>query len=109
MRAQNFRNMKLLIVTAVNQHAKDVSRLLRKSGIERFSGSDIEGFKNGNSFVLSSSWFPSQKSGADSSMFFSFTKDEKIDVFFSLVSQFNKEVETDNPIHAVVVPIERNI
>lgn len=101
--------MKLLIVTAVNQHAEDVSRLLRKSGIERFSGSNIEGFKNGNSFVLSSSWFPSQKSGAESSMFFSFTQDEKIDVFFTLITEFNKEVETDNPIHAVVVPIERNI
>ena len=101
--------MKLLIVTVVNQHAKDVSRLLRKSGIERFSGSDIEGFKNGNSFVLSSSWFPAQQSGAESSMFFSFTQDEKIDVFFSLVNEFNKDVETDNFIYAVVVPIERSI
>ena len=101
--------MKLLIVTVVDQFEKEVLRLFKESKIESFSGSDIEGFKNVSSFMMNSSWFPSQKSGADSSMFFSFTEDEKIDVFFSLVEQFNQNLETNNPIHAVVVPIERSI
>ena len=101
--------MKLLIVTVVDQFEKDVLQLFKKSNIESFSGSDIEGYKNASSFMMNTSWFPSQKSGADSSMFFSFTEDEKIDVFFSLVVQFNENLETNNPIHAVVVPIERSI
>lgn len=101
--------MKLLIVTAVNQYQKEVLRLFRESKIENFSGSDIEGFKNGSSFMLNSSWFPSEKSGADSSMFFAFTQNEKIDVLFSLIEKFNRNMETNNPIHAVVVPIERRI
>lgn len=101
--------MKLLIVTVVDQFEKDVLQLFKKSNIESFSGSDIEGYKNASSFMMNASWFPSQKSGADSSMFFSFTEDEKIDVFFSLVVQFNENLETNNPIHAVVVPIERSI
>jgi|SRR5690554_5566117 len=101
--------MKLLIVTVVDQFEKEVLRLFKESKIESFSGSDIEGFKNVSSFMMNSSWFPSQKSGADSSMFFSFTEDEKIDAFFSLVEQFNQNLETNNPIHAVVVPIERSI
>lgn len=101
--------MKLLIVTAVNEYQKEVLRLFRASKIENFSGSDIEGFKNGGSFMLNSSWFPSERSGADSSMFFSFTQNDKIDVFFDLVEQFNQDIETNNPIHAVVVPIERRI
>lgn len=101
--------MKLLIVTVVNQYEKKVLRLFKDANIENFSGSDIEGFKNASSFMMNSSWFPSERSGADSSMFFSFTEDEKIDVFFSLVEQFNQELETNNPIHAVVVPIERRI
>ena len=57
--------------------------------------------------MMNSSWFPSEKSGADSSMFFSFTEEEKIDAFFEVVIEFNKHLETDNPIRAVVVPIER--
>lgn len=101
--------MKLLIVTVVDQFEKEVLQLFKESEIESFSGSDIEGFKNVSSFMMNSSWFPSQKSGADSSMFFSFTEDKKIDAFFSLVERFNRDLETNNPIHAVVVPIERSI
>src|SRR5690554_1099461 len=101
--------MKLLIVTVVSQHEKSVLQLFKEAKIERFSGSDIEGFKNATSFMMNSSWFPSQRSGADSSMFFAFTEDEKIDAFFSLVEQFNQNLEINNPIHAVVVPIERSI
>ncbi len=101
--------MKLLIVTVVDEFQKDVLQLFKKANIESYSGSDIEGYKNASSFMMNTSWFPSQKSGADSNMFFSFTQDDKIDVFFALVAQFNENLETNNPIHAVVVPIERRI
>ncbi|QAA80508.1 hypothetical protein EI546_01635 [Aequorivita sp. H23M31] len=101
--------MKLLIVTVVDQFEKEVLRLFKESSIESYSGSDIEGYKNGSSFMMNASWFPSEKSGADSLLFFSFTEDKKIDIFFSLVAQFNEKLETNNPIHAVVVPIERSI
>lgn len=101
--------MKLLIVTVVREHEKSVLQLLKEAKIERFSGSGIEGFKDAASFMMSSSWFPSQKSGAASSMFFAFTKEEKIDSFFALAEEFNENVETNNPIHAAVVPIERSM
>ena len=101
--------MKLLIVTVVSEYEKHVPQLFKESQIESFSGSGIEGFKTASSFLMNSSWFPSQKSGADSSMFFSFTEEDKIDVFLKLVEEFNKNVKTKNPIHAAVVPIERYI
>lgn len=101
--------MKLLIVTVVDQFQKEILQLFKKANIESYSGSDIEGYKNASSFMMNSSWFPSEKGGAGSSMFFSFTEEEKIDAFFTLAIQFNKNMETNNPIHAVVVPIERSI
>lgn len=101
--------MKLLIVTVVNQYQKEVLRLFKKAEIVNYSTSDIEGYKNTTSFIMNSSWYPSEKGGAESSMFFSFTEDRKINLFFKLVMQFNENIETNNPIHAVVVPIERNI
>ena len=101
--------MKLLIVTVVEEFQKEILQLFKEVNIESYSGSDIEGYKNASSFMMNSSWFPSEKGGADSSMFFSFTEDEKIDLFFTLAIQFNKNMETNNPIHAVVVPIERSI
>lgn len=101
--------MKLLIVTVVDHFQKDVLQIFKKAAIESFSESDIEGYKSASSFIMNSSWFPSEKSGADSTMFFSFTEISKIDIFFDLVVEFNSKIETNNPIHAVVVPIERSI
>jgi len=101
--------MKLLIVTVVDGFQQDVLQLFKKANIESYSGSDIEGFKNATSFMMNSSWFPSEKGGADSGMFFSFTEEQEIDDFFKLVKEFNQNMETNNPIHAVVVPIERSI
>tara|TARA_R110000772_G_scaffold14600_1_gene42121 strand:+ start:307 stop:612 length:306 start_codon:yes stop_codon:yes gene_type:complete len=101
--------MKLLIVTVVEEFQKDVLQLFKKANIESFSGSDIEGYKNAASFKMNTSWFPSEKGGADSSMYFSFTEEEKIDLFFKLAEEYNKNLETNNPLHAIVVPIERSI
>ena len=101
--------MKLLIVTVVAEYQQEARRLFKESHIDRFSGSEIDGFKEAPSFLMNSSWFPSEAGGAVSTLYFSFTEEEKIDVFFELVKKFNNELETDNPIKAIVVPIERFI
>lgn len=102
--------MKLLIVTAVEEFQKDVLKLFKKAGIEAFSTSEIDGYKNANnSVVATQSWFPGEKGGSESLMVFSFAPEEKIDPFFELVIQYNNNLETNNPVRVVVVPIERAI
>lgn len=101
--------MKLVIVTVVDEFEKDILRLFKEAKIESFSGSEIDGYKNPTTVVRTASWFPSKKSGVESSLFFSFTEDENIDVLFELIKDFNKNLETNNPIKAVVVPIEKSI
>jgi hypothetical protein len=101
--------MKLVIVTAVEEFQKDVLKLFKKAKIESFSSSDIDGYKNAASLLMTNSWFPSVKGGNESSLFFSFTEDEKIDSLFSLIKEFNNNLETNNPIKAIVVPIEKYI
>ncbi|TVZ14737.1 hypothetical protein [Maribacter sp. MAR_2009_72] len=101
--------MKLLIVTVVEEFEKDIIRLFKKADIESFSGSDIEGYKNNTTLVRTSNWFPSEKSGVQSSLLFSFTEDENIELLFTLIRSFNKNLDTNNPIKAVVVPIEKSI
>ncbi len=100
---------KLLIVTVVSYYEEQVLKLFKEVNIESFSGSRIKGYRDVPTIVANSSWFPSQKGGANSIMFFSFTDDDKIDLFFSLVEKFNKDLKTNNPIHAIVAPIERSI
>ncbi|NJW52429.1 hypothetical protein [Salinimicrobium oceani] len=101
--------MKLLIVTSVVAFQKDVLKLFKKANIEAFSSSEIDGYMNGNNLVATQSWFPGEKGGNESSMFFSFTDEDKISSFFSTVREFNNKLETNNPIRAVVVPIEQSI
>ena len=101
--------MKLLIVTVVKEFEEDVLKLFKKSKIESFSESHIDGFKSPPSVFMASNWFPSEKGGVKSSMFFSFTEEDKINALFEFVEEFNKDLETNNPIRAIVVPIEKSI
>jgi hypothetical protein len=86
-----------------------VVKLFKRAGIESFSESDIDGYKNGSSLLMASNWFSGTKAGNESNMFFSFTEEEKIDVLFDLIKEFNNNLETNNPIKAIVVPIEKFI
>lgn len=99
--------MKLLIVTAVADFEQEMLSLFKKANISSFSGSHIDGFKNTASLLRSASWFPTEQGGVESMMFFSFTEEEKIGALFGLLAEFNKHLETQNPVKAVVLPIEQ--
>ena len=101
--------MKLLIVTIVAEFEKSILGLFRQAGIDNFSSSDIEGFKENDTLAIASSWFAGEKGSTRSIMLFSFTKDENIDRLFPLIEAFNQDLESSNPVRAVVVPIERRI
>lgn len=101
--------MKLVIVTVVEHFEPEVLRLFKKAGIEQFSGSEIDGYKDQASVLKAASWFPGTKGGVESSLFFSFTESDKISNLFKLIEDFNSGLDTENPIRAVVVPIEKFI
>lgn len=101
--------MKLVLVTAVEEFEKEVLNLFKKANIESFSSSAIDGYKNTPSLLLASNWFSAEKGGNGSIMFFSFTNKEKIDDLFTLLEEFNSNLETSNPLRAIVVPVERFI
>ncbi|WP_341220386.1 hypothetical protein [Polaribacter atrinae] len=101
--------MKLVLVTAVEEFQKEVLKIFKKANIKNFSSSDIDGYKNSPELLMASSWFSGEKSGNESRMFFSFTEKEKIDDLFKLMEEFNKELKTNNPLKAIVLPIEKFI
>ncbi|SDQ19658.1 hypothetical protein [Flagellimonas zhangzhouensis] len=101
--------MKMIIVTTVEEYKSQVFKLFKQAGVDSFSESDIDGYKSAAPFMYTSSWFPSEKGGAASNMFFSFTEEEKVSELFKLIKQFNEKSETTNPIRAVELPIERTV
>lgn len=101
--------MKLVIVTAVDAYHEQVISLFKKAQIDLFSESGIDGYKNGNAGSLASTWFPIEKGSHPSNLFFSFTEEDNIALLFEGITLFNSQLETQNPIRAVVVPIEKYI
>ena len=101
--------MKLVIVTVVEVFHKDVIKLFKKAGIDSFSESDIDGYKKGSSLLMASNWFSAEKGSNESNMFFSYTDEAHIEALFNLIKEFNTNLETNNPIKAIVVPIEKYI
>ena len=101
--------MKLVLVTAVEEFQKEVLKIFKKANIKNFSSLDIDGYKNIPQLLMAANWFSASKSGNESIMFFSFTNKEKIDGLFDLIEEFNNNLETNNPIKAIVVPVERFI
>ena len=100
---------KLVIVTAVEAFRNDVLQLFNKAGIESFSGSEIDGYKTAPPLLMAQSWFPGARGGNESHLYFSFTDQAHIDVLFRLIEAFNQTLETNNPVKAIVVPIEQSI
>ncbi|MCA0131684.1 hypothetical protein [Winogradskyella alexanderae] len=101
--------MKLVIVTAVEEFQNEVLKLFKNADIESFSTSDIDGYKSSPNLLATSSWFPSIKGASESHMFFSFTEQEQIERLFHLIAEFNSNIETNNPIRGIVLPIEKYI
>ncbi|WP_299064514.1 hypothetical protein [uncultured Polaribacter sp.] len=101
--------MKLIIVTAVEQFLKDVLNIFKKANIENFSSFEIDGYKNKPELLKASNWFSGEKGSNESSLFFSFTDEEHIDALFQIIEDFNNNIETNNLIRAIVLPIERFI
>jgi len=101
--------MKLVIVTVVVEFQQDVLKLFKKANIENFSSSEIDGYKNKAAILNVANWFSGENIATESSMFFSFTEDNQIDLLFKLVKKFNSNLETNNPVRAIVLPIERFI
>ena len=98
--------MKLVIVTTVDQYKKEVIKLFRNSEIQNFSESDIEGFKTSVHPSLASNWFASNRFGSDSEMFFAFTELENAKKLFELIKEFNENLDSNNPIKGVIIPVE---
>ena len=99
--------MKLLIVTAVKAFEKEALQLFKTAKINAFSSGDINGFKTDDHENLIDNWFSGSTDKVQSVVFFTFEDQSKIEVLLKELSEFNKGIESDNPMKAIVLPIER--
>lgn len=98
--------MKLIIITVLDDFKKDVIKLFKTAEIENFSESDIQGFKISISSQITTGWFAGISYSNDSEMFFSFEDDEKVKRLFEMIKTYNNKITHNNPVRAVIVPVE---
>jgi len=101
--------MKFLIVTLVKEYEKDVLHLFKKAKITSFSDVDINGFHSKSVENLIDNWFSSDADKVRSTMFFTFTEKEKIDLVLTEIESFNKQKELTNPLRAIVLDVAKFI
>lgn len=103
--------MKLLIITSVQEYEKHIPALFKKAGIKAFSSSNIKGHNTTDADTLTGNWFSSADDDyeSNSSLYFTFTSAELIDKMLEEVAEFNVKIEGQNPMHAIVLGIEKFI
>ena len=100
--------MKMVIITCVSDYEKDIMKILEKAEVNAFSAFNIDGYRNDKNELDLQRWFPSNRFGSESLMFFSFDTSEKIKNLFKHLKEYN-ETLTSNPVRAAVMPIEESI
>ena len=101
--------MKLFIVACLKDNQEDVQQLLIQANIGIFSITDMIGFKQNNVANLLENWFASGDEQFDSMFVFSFTSSENVDNCMRLIEEFNTKSQSQFPIRAFVVPVEKSI
>lgn len=99
--------MKLLVLTAVKSYEKEAVRLFKKAKISAFSNAEINGFKSDDHENLIDNWFSSSSEKVKSILFFTFAEEDKINTLLEGLEVFNENIESDNPLRAVVLNIEK--
>lgn len=97
--------MKLLVVLSIKEHQEQVSDLLQKAGIDRFSVTDIAGYKKVKENI---GWYGANSGTAktNSIMLFSFTTSELADKAIAEIDSCNVDTSNPFPVHAFVLDVE---
>jgi len=101
--------MKLLIVTSVIEFEKEVLKLFKKAKITSFSNTSINGFKSTNTENLIDNWFSNTEDKIHSTLFFTFTEKEKIDILLDGIKKINNQKKLINPLRAIVLEVSKFI
>lgn len=101
--------MKLFIVACLKDNEVDVQQIFKKANINVFSSTDVKGFKQNDSVNLLENWFASEEETFDSMFVLSFTTLENTEKGLELIKAYNNKNDSQFPIRAFVVPVEKSI
>ena len=103
--------MKLLLILCIEEHEKEVRKLLRNQKVPMYSEVDIQGFKNENGDADLSNWFAHDKVQRFSRLFFSIQTEQNVSAVLGAVKNYNEAHEgiKNNPLHAYKLNVEETV
>lgn len=98
--------MKLLVVLSIKEYQERVANLLHNAGIDRFSVTDIAGYKKTEETL---SWFGtnSAKAKVNSILLFSFTSKACAERAMAEIDSCNVDTNNPFPVHAFILDVEQ--
>jgi hypothetical protein len=101
--------MKLVGIMSLAQHRDQVRDLLRGQGLQIYSEADILG--HSTETIASIGWFAASRPTPDySTLSFAIVPDENADQVCDAIAGLRESMgETDHPVRAFLVPVERMI
>ncbi len=99
--------MKFFIVACLKEYQEEVIKIFKQAHIHVFSTTDVTGFKDNQPLNLLEDWFASGEEKFDSLMLFSFTPAANAEQAMKLIQHYNEAANTDFPVRAFIVPVEK--
>ncbi|MEO8235954.1 MAG: hypothetical protein ABI549_11115 [Flavobacterium sp.] len=100
--------MKLVIITTIEEFAKEVKQILKNAQVTSYSYKEVIGYKNSSEEPLESNWFGVEMDENESILFYAFVPKDNVDKVYESVNEFNAKQETESYIHIAVLNIEKS-
>ncbi len=100
--------MKLVIITAIEEFAKEVKLILKNAQVKSYSYKEVIGYKNASEDASESNWFGMEMDENESILFYAFVPKENVDKVYEAVKEFNAKQETASHLHIAVLNIEKS-
>ena len=100
--------MKLIIISCLREEKEKALQLMERNGLLWIYLIDSHDYMTGQKNDLVDAWFSSEKEFSESALLFSLTTEVNAERVIEAAETFNREnAETNNPLNAFVVPVDR--
>lgn len=100
--------MKLIVITGALFFDEEIAKILDKSDVAIYSRTNISGHKKKGEVNLSENWFAGGNGYQESVMFFAFTDPAIVDKVLAAVDNFNGTLDSESPLRAFVLGVEKH-
>ncbi len=101
--------MELMIITAVHSFKSDIQRIMKKTGVNAYSHTDVTGTTDLSNDSKESNWFGASTVEQQSIVFYAFMQHEYVSEVMRAIKELNALEESHSHVHAAVMEVKEII